>query len=434
MGSWLHAEGLNVGVTVRSGLDVEIGNQHSGAADHPVFTVRHFGDPHAAEVNLSLSFARDNFGFLWMPGLYLSNHSTIMDAARPNQDFFGGNMLGWFTLADDMVRVTVGRMNTTAWTNFGATGRTFSQGTGMRLEIMPMDGLNAGFFLRANHHNYRTLPWLPGEGPHPDNQARLSYALANTSFGARFAPADGLFGIAAGLELRSQFQNAAQVGLDPIWDSGFYWNTLFARSGSAIAGRGFTGGYGARGLRGSVPEGVADRNDFSALGVNAYVGAGLNLLDDLSLEFGVDLFRLDDFNHSGLIWLHQSIGFDVSPLQIGLDMHQVIFSGYESRDAGPAATDRGPIDIALQFIPNVGFDITDDTRLAVAIPIGLTPGWSRENYTGFSFGFEPTITQRMGEGFTIGARYILDYNNQGGVTGGNNEITNRLGVQFVWSF
>jgi hypothetical protein len=123
----------------------------------------------------------------------------------------------------------------------------------------------------------------------------------------------------------------------------------------------------------------------------------------------------------------------MSPLQIGLDMHQVLFTGYESRDH-VGVTGRGPVDIALQFVPNVGFDITGDTRLTVAIPIGVAPNWSRENYTGFSFGFEPTIRHQMGPGFNIGARYVLDYNNQGGVTNGNNEIVNRLGVEFQWSF
>jgi hypothetical protein len=286
----------------------------------------------------------------------------------------------------------------------------------MRVEVMPIDGLNAGVFLRARHSG--------SDQPHSSH--RLSYALANTSFGARFAPAGGLFGVAAGLELRSQHERADIMAGDPIYDA-FDWPVFASENGPSVRGT-FAGGYGGRPFRAG-----GGNNDLSTLGVNAYVGTGLNLMDGLQLEIGVNLLRLDDFNYSGTIHLHQRVGFDLDIMNVGLDLHQVLLTGYMSRDFGPAAGDRGPIDFALRFVPNVGVNM-GDTDLSVSIPLTVAPSWSRENYTGFAFGIEPSVSHQMGAGFSIGAWYRLGYNNQGGVTGANNEIENRLGVDFIWTF
>jgi hypothetical protein len=397
MGAWLHAEGLTVTGNVRTGMDVRIGNQYHSWPESPEFR---FGNwDNRTDLGLNMVYSRGNYGFRFMPRWRLNHGAPGAEGTTYNNFRFAANVHGWVSFADDMVLITAGLVDSNPWANFGGgwDGQNYAQGTGVRVELRPMDGLNVGFFLRPWH---TSMVW-------PEtNVNRLSYALANTSFGARFAPADGPIGIAAGLELRSRYQNRPNVGYHDF-------------------------SMGAANVRPGARE-IGDHinSDFSNLGVRAYLGAGINVIDALTLEVAVEAFNLDDFNHSGYIFTTQVVGFDMSPLQVGVDFHQLFLTGYQSRFQQSQDND---VRVVLLFEPHVGFDITSDTRATFAVPFDIAPNWNGDD-TAFGFTLAPGITHMLTPGLQLYTRYRMNFNNGGGQPGSNSEIGNRLNVQLNWTF
>jgi hypothetical protein len=432
---------LRINAGVQTGFGVQIGNQHTAWEDYPVFTVGNWDRESLAWFQISLN--RGTHGFMFNPEFWgMTRHGG---AVQDSNGIFLSDAYGWFTLADDMVRISLGRFDANSvWHNFGVIDRQYSQGLGMRVEVMPIDGLNVGLFLRPTHRN---VSGSIGDPITNGNMNRLSYALANTSFGARFNPAGGLFGLSAGLELRSQWELRRNFGEGwfsqhqgrPTSNNPDVVDFLLGRS---------------RPLRNGVTNDPAPvgNPDLSNLGVSAYFGANLNLIDDLTLQFGVEAINLDDFNWSGQVWTTQRVRFDMDPLMIGMDMQQVFLAGNMSRWNWAEGFDHsgdvshGPMDIIFRFVPHVRFDVTDDTRVQLNLPVTLAPSWSSENFNAMAFAVEPILTQQMGQGFSIQARYRLEWNNQFGIQdnantnwwtygeGSNSELWNRLNVTFSWNF
>jgi hypothetical protein len=305
------------------------------------------------------------------------------------------NAFGWFTLMDGLVRVSAGRIDRAMWVAPGAEGWDYSRGLGVRVELTPIDELNVGVFFRPSHR-------------HNDLRSNdIDRAFLNTSLGMQFDA--GLVNMAAGLELRSETERRRYVEFMSI--------------------------PGAAAIGGNLPPGTVGGPAFddNRVGVSAYLGVGINMIEDLDIGIGVQIANIDDLSRLGTIWVNQSFGFDLAPIAIGLDMHQKFYGFYNDMWT---RTD-------LEFIPSAGFTITERTSVSAELP--LTLGLINGTMAAMNVGFEPSITHRIGTGMTLSANYRLDVTSFAGnhtqtglapidLRNQRNRVDNTVGLDFIWTF
>jgi hypothetical protein len=168
----LKINGLSVNGTIQTGLRVEGATHHAGNASldadaSAIETPRAFaysddidnGAPFRAQ--LILQYAFENVGiytrFRYQPGTGPNPDSTTntMESFSPFQLGFINKAFIWGTVLDKKVRVSVGKGLNAAWglfySNFnpGQVG-DFDGKDGVRIEIMPVTGLNVGVFYGSN--------------------------------------------------------------------------------------------------------------------------------------------------------------------------------------------------------------------------------------------------------------------------------------------
>jgi hypothetical protein len=218
-----------------------------------------------------------------------------------------------------------------------------------------------------------------------------------------------------------------------MWDDEYAW--LGGWQEMALVGD-------SRGLRrDGNNDGLPDELKTNTLGVTAWGGVALNLIDDLDLEIGARFYNLDDFVWSGQIWTNQKVLFDMSPLRVGINMDQVFLSGKMMRPKLASNGDinfDGPVNMILRFAPNVEFDLDDATTASLEVAFAMAPGWKYlgdESSNALSLGFNPEIVRSMGQGFNITAGYDFMWDNQLGIKDvSKNAISQQIYVMFGWSF
>jgi hypothetical protein len=405
-----------------SGARVQVGNEHSSWTDYPHFRLGD-GDGDSG-VWLQLSMNRGNYGFQWNPEIYYRGTAS--------GGWARGLLYGWFTLADDMVRVRAGYFGG-LWGNYGTQAWNSADALGIGVEIMPIDGLNLGFVVRPTYRTANVTVDDNAVGPvvSPFNGNRLTYALGNTFFGARYAPAGGPVGVTVGLQLMSQWEDRDDYG-GWLRDTGTTWlgrfQPLYLNGESRALRQGTT----------DDENNAADDWDKTAstLGVSTWVGVNLNVIDGLLLQIGARAYHLDDFAWSGHVWTNQRVSYRLDDaITVGMNMEQIFLTGKMMRNdfSATANPGDGPMDIVLRFVPNLSYRISGDTTASLSIPFTMAPGWSSESYNALALQVAPSITHNLGDGFSIRAAYDFIWNNQLGITDSNNEIMNRVQLTFNWS-
>jgi hypothetical protein len=415
---------MNIGLTIETGSTVYFGNEHSSIETYPVFSMRN------TRVMFSYSVNRGNYGFSFSPEFRIRNGGSNSTNAN-NHIFITGNV--WAMLADSNVRVMAGRVGG-AWTGWGLmAGNDMGAWTslGLRVEVMPADlvpGLNVGFLLRPSFRigNYFD-PDDEDRQVSASHWNRLAYALGNTTFGARYAPAGGPVQVAVGAELYSRHEPRISFGQ---WGIGAIDVPWFGTM------QGGSTGYlwpAARGLQGTFPETDPFHGDLSELGVSAWLSSNLILVDNMTIQVGGRAFHLDDFSDSGHVWLNQRVRYALDDaLTVGMDLQQLLLTGNLGRTNFADNDDSGPVDIALKFSPHAFYDISDKMSLGVYVPFSIAPGWSSESYNALAVAFNPWLSYDLGRGFNIVLDYELNWNNQLGLPGTNSEIGNWFTLLFTF--
>jgi len=390
--AWLHAdEGISFSGRVQTGFGFQFGD----AVDDAVFYVGRFDPqgPTNSRASLNWRLDRENYGLRVDSNLVYTTGGGEIAWSFPNA-------FGWFTLMDDMLRITAGRIDTQVWQSPGAHDVSYSRGLGVRLEVTPMPELNVGLVLRANNSH-------PGSGAHTND---LSDAFLNTSLGFSFDAGDIV--VAGGLELRSQGQER-RGGIEIYAPE--YTYIVFGPDHPMNGGTD-PDDYTTVTVPGGMFSTAGDVGP-DDVGISLYIGVGLNMIDDLSIGVGVELTNIDEFEDEGMVHIHQAIEFDMAPLTLGLDMHQRLTAFWAD-----------DLLINLEFEPWLEFALDDATTFSVAVPVSLYL-WDGLFLT--TIGFEPGVTHRLGSGMTIGAGYRLDVSIP---DEGDNFVEHTLGVFFNWTF
>jgi len=383
VGGWLHAqgtlpEGMSLTGQVRTGVGVNFGNSYSqwGGDYDPMLTVGYDDGMGAYWTRTQLNFIlnRGNYGFTIAPRFQWNNSDGTMPFSARVMNAFG-----WFNLMDGMMRITAGYIDENRWMSPCAGEWRYSRGLGVRFELSPIEELNVGVFIRPSHR------W------NTQDSQDVANAFLNTSFGISFDA--GIVDVAAGLEL----------------------------AGDGELRRADEGRWGAMGRNGPV----IDLDGDDSVAVSAYVGLALHVIEDLGLAFGVHVANIDDLNNHGNIHINQDISFDLSPIRVGIEMHQLFWN---IGDGVPVAGNND-MTTQLEFLPWAGFDISDTTRVGAEIPLNFR--FHDGDMEWLEIGFVPYVRHQLGAGMYLGGRYRLmvrSYND------GPNRVDNQVAAFFGWTF
>jgi hypothetical protein len=428
-------EGLDIKAEVLTGAGVRIGSEHSALPTYPTFYIGN--EDLDTRIRISAAKNWETYGFYIQTQFVRNNVSNSMPEnafagidwdkvidGDPDYDPFSsiavGNalslraMYGWFSLADGMARITVGRAGG-SWANYGTEDWSSGDALGVRVNVYPIDGLDVGFVLRPT---YRTTSLGPVTA---SNENRLTYALGNTHFGAKYAPDGGLFGVSANVQLRSQFESRGNPA-NPAFGGGL--------------------GMKSRGLKEDITSAENDirldqNKQTSTLGVNAWGGVDLSLIDDLTLEVGARFDNLDDFAWSGRAWLNQKVEYDLSPITVGINMNQVLLSGKLMRLEGNGNYG-GRTNLILTFEPYVEYELNDTTAVGGSVFFAMAPGWkygpNQGSQNAMEIEINPYVDKSMGSNLELSAGYIFGWGNGLGISGANSSSTHQIYTTFRWWF
>jgi len=365
--------GLLVGGRLLTGLRAEVfGGDWADGEDNVAF-VSVWHDDAGNRFDLNLTWTEENFGFVFGSEWRFSTSATI--ASIPNA-------FGWFTLADGFARVTFGRIDRGLWHAPGPEGFSYSTGTGARIEITPVRGLNAGVLFRAPSGGATAdtgFP-VPGQGNYGASARAVDF-LGNTSFG--FSYAKDRFRVASGLELRTargrRYRSLDLGGVRSPFSTGAMFNN---------------------------PLSVDNAGGHNNVGISTYIGARLNIVDNLFAEASGQFANIDNFGDFGWIWTTQRVRYTPGSFVLGLDMHQNFFLG-----TGTDFVEASDTGLFLQFSPMVVYRLNSRVDLGLDIPFRFLTGitWQHAAAGDGSFDIRvvPRITFRHGPGFTINAQYFF---------------------------
>ena len=103
---------------------------------------------HGVEAKITALYDAGDWGLKFTPRVVADAVPDINDPMSKAIDanLFADNAYGWINFLDKMINVKTGFINDAVWGNAGQFGENYDAGLGVRLEVMPIDGLNVGAF------------------------------------------------------------------------------------------------------------------------------------------------------------------------------------------------------------------------------------------------------------------------------------------------
>jgi len=103
---------------------------------------------HGVEAKVTALYDAGDWGFKFTPRVVADAVPNIDDpfSKAIDANLFADNAYGWINFLDKMINVKTGFINDAVWGNAGQFGENYDAGLGVRLEVMPIDGLNIGAF------------------------------------------------------------------------------------------------------------------------------------------------------------------------------------------------------------------------------------------------------------------------------------------------
>ena len=178
------------------------------------------------------------------------------------------NAHGWILFAD-MIKVRAGLIDPGVWTTQGPNDWNLSSAAGIRIEVMPIEGLNVGAFLNwGDGRDGRVIPMTIGN------------FFKETTLGFSYSNPD-MMGLYAAIAFK----------LDGKDDE----STMI------------------------LPDGDDDKN------AELIFGFGISPMEALTVKLEGHVYRLGEYSDAGFMWLVEDISYQVmEPLKVGLEAQQQI--------------------------------------------------------------------------------------------------------------
>jgi hypothetical protein len=387
---------------------------------NPTVGLNNDDDDYPTRWELTGDFTTENYGAKF--GLRNDNF-TVLD----NITIY--NAYVWADFLNDIINAKFGKIDDSVWATAGTEGFHNSTGGGLRVEVKPLTGLNAGFLV--------TLPTPDGanavSGPFYTN---FEYLLPETSVGASYE--NSLFSAAAGVKFDSagdgfkldgayvdgktvQIQkydavngyNRGTYNLPQVLAAKVSDTSTLVRSGSE--------GYAVYDDATGQIVWVSGTNDVygpehnyvgRSNGALGYVGFGFKAIEALTANVEAQLYNFSAFQKAGYVYIDEVFAYQITPkFKAGIDLTQVLFgskflvTSYAEEDwregvGGPGILKLNPY---IKFKPHASFQITD------ALSAGLEIGFAlQKDVTAFEINVRPKVGFKLGDNAEIGAYYDWD--------------------------
>jgi hypothetical protein len=388
------AKGLKFGGALKTGFQFQADD--TGDTDP---SMRMYNDDAGEETRFDLdgSYTQDNYGVVFRlrtdtaisgyVGVEMGDFNPPLPLAmvpiEVNQAYV------WADFLNNMINMKVGKIDDSTWKTSGDEGFHYSTGSGLRLEVKPMDGLNLGVFINGPSDNYKSNKEI-------DGGVVTERYLLETAFGVKYETET--FNVAAGLKLDGKGDGLTTYESD----------------------------YGFETTDVGRPDSKPQEYDFdvenSEKGMGAYVGFGVTPMKGFNANVEARFNNLGGYADYGWIWINETVSYAVTePIEVGLVMHQRLFG----EDAFGTATDANPY---LTFKPYVSYALDEKWTVGLDVPLGF---WT--DVIKYDIGVKPKLSYKVGENASINGFYLFDimeFDHEGS----ESTTTHTVQIDFIWTF
>jgi hypothetical protein len=322
---------------------------------------------------------------------------------------------GWVTFLDDVVKLSVGKIKDGTWGTQGIRGYDIT-GSGTRLEVTPIEGLNVGLILRV-----------------PDNAIAVNLVSGDKDW---FTVKQFLGETALGFSYASDFISAgASLELDGTIDGlGTDDDTWFAPLGQPGDGTvtpslvsGVLTSPGTLDADGTLK--YADDHD---KGLRFQIGVAVNPIENLSISAEAFVRNAGNFSELGWMAFDEEVSYKLldSKLKVGLKAYQLAAGEDVAKAiAAPLGADE-KAGLYLKLTPYVSYQILDPLSIGLEASIGI---WS--DILASQISIKPKLSYALGGGATLNAYYnfsSVDYEDK--YDPADPTVTNAIQIDLIWTF
>jgi hypothetical protein len=301
---------------------------------------------------------------------------------------------------NDVLRVTVGKGTGGAWGTGGKLDTTFDDTSGLKLEIMPVAGLDVGAQFRTELGTKVSASPL----------MTLDQWSNEITFGVKYEAA-GLFKVVTALKLDSDY---GDVEGSPAVE-GVYTKDKFVAPVAAVAPSGDEG------------------KDVRALFAVEFSG-----IKNLSLKAQARIFGLGDLDTLGTAGFGQNLEYTLNALTLGVSAGEYL----DIREHETAQDEGTDSTLRLEVEPYVSFKISDPLTASLNIP--FSTGWNNDITadgaadTLYKVGVKPKVAYAFNSNVGIETYYLIEVVQNKGIGAGepnpDSYLTHAVQVNFNWSF
>jgi hypothetical protein len=362
------AQDLTWSGTVETGVHI---NKTDGADDVVVWADNDDG-VQGIRAKLQAAITGDSWGFK----VGIKNETTNWAAAGVPGLVELYNGYGWLDLLNKMINVKAGIIDDGVWTTKGDEDWGIATGSGVRIEVAPIEGLSVGAF----------LTWPKGDTVNAISKAAtLEQFFNETAIG--FSYTADVFYVSGGLKLDSDG--------DPM-------GTYFDFADSTI-GDGDDAG---------TPTGTDDDINMKIL-----IGFGYTGIEALTAKIEGNIWNLGEGDYR-VMWFNETIAYKVmEPLTVGAVLTEKLF-GYSD------------IPMYLKVKPYVEYSLNDTMSVGLNIPVVLWDGLE-------SLAVNPWFKYAVGNAsFKVGytATSLAERTDNDVLLRPDSALNHDIQATFVWSF
>jgi hypothetical protein len=359
--------------------------------------------------DIGVSFYNDDAGKALrfdLNGAYTNNNYGVVFGLRTDvNNGFGVNVhnaYGWFSFVDGIIKVSGGIIDDGPWNTGGLEDYNDVKGNGLRLEIIPITGLNIGLVLRA-----------------PVLNLNIKQFLSETAFGAKYE--SDLFWIAAGLILDSTAD-----GIEGPVEATPLLGDIGGDTPVPAAFDPVTGLF--------VPAPLISDADH---GLVFEAGAGVKPIPGLAVSVEAKAFNASKMNLYGYFILDEDVSYKLlsDKLTVGLKSYQYFWGSDWSKNLSknPDTID-DPLKPYVKLTPYVGYDVLDTVNVGLSATFGF---W--KDVLDLEFALKPAVTYQFAENAKIAAFYnfrSLNYYKDVSTVpdGRKTDKFNTIQIDLIWTF
>jgi hypothetical protein len=384
------AQELTWNGAVKTGLKIVADDAHNGED----ITAEFYSDDAEVPLRLDLNGAYTNNNY----GIVFRLRADPAGFATPAGGVAGGlwevahQAYGWITFVDEIIKVSAGKIDDGTWKTGGLENYGVN-GTGIRIEIAPITGLNLGIMLRA---------------PTDVTNTTFKNFLSETAFGAKYE--SDLFWVAGALLLDSTAD-----GLEGLGDD--------------------LGVKGAGNPLGNLPAGAVDSDH----GLVFQAGAGVKPIPGLEVSIEGKAYNASKFADYGYFVLDEKVGYKLlsDKLEVGLKSYQYFFGkdwskGINFSGPGYNADPDASLKPYIELTPYVSYDVLDTLNVGVSATIGFL-----KDTIDYYFGLKPSLTYKVAEKAKIVAFYnfeALNFYEDMEIADRKSNKSNTIQIDMIWEF